>query len=423
MAYHHGVDEGLNYVAFAIPVFLGSIFLEAYIARKQGRAGYYYFGTALSDVATGSVFQALEVFFKIATLGLYVWLFEHARLIDWTGREWVAWLLGLVGLDLAFYWWHRASHVVNVLWAVHGVHHQSEDFNLAVALRQPAFEPITWFFFYAPLALLGVSPEIYVASYAIDRLYQFFIHTELVDKLPRPLEWLLNTPSHHRVHHGVQDQYLDKNYGGILIVWDRLFRTFEVEGERVVYGTTVPLASYNPVWGNLQLLVRIAELQAAATRWRDKLWAPFAHPAWLPQGVEHDPHEQKRMSSPKYRPPISKALAWYLAGHYLLLGLALIPFLLFEHDFTWAQLGAGSAALIAGNMAFLGLIEHKRWALWLERVRGVLTAAAVAWLASPWLGMLGLALLGGSVLVVMVGSLVLFREALETSSLDARMRS
>ncbi len=407
------MDEGLNYVAFAIPVFLGSIILEAIIARRQGRQGYYYFGTALSDIGTGTVFQALEVFLKLATLGLYVWVYQHARLIDWSEHIGVAWLLGLLGVDFLFYWWHRASHVVNVFWAVHGVHHQSEDFNLAVALRQPAFEPITWFLFYVPLAFLGVSPEIYIASYAIDRLYQFFIHTELVGKLPRPIEWLFNTPSHHRVHHGVQDQYLDKNYGAILIVWDRIFGTFEVEGERVVYGTTVPLASYNPVWGNFQLLVRIAKLAGAAKTLREKLWAPFAHPAWLPAGVEPDPDEPKRMKSDKYRPDISRALAWYLSGHYLLIGVALIPFLLFEHDFSWAQLIAGSALIIVSNMTFLGLIERKRWAVQLERLRGVLTAATIAWLASLWFDVVGVGLIAGAVLVVMLGSLVLFREALE----------
>jgi alkylglycerol monooxygenase len=408
------VTQGLNYVAFAIPVFLGSIILEAIIARRRGRQGYYYFGTALSDIGTGTVFQALEVFLKLATLGIYAWVYQNARLIDWGEHMWVAWLLGLIGVDFLFYWWHRSSHVVNTLWAVHGVHHQSEDFNLAVALRQPAFEPITWFLFYVPLALLGVSPEIYIASYAIDRLYQFFIHTELVDKLPRPIEWLFNTPSHHRVHHGVQDQYLDKNYGAILIVWDRMFGTFEVEGERVVYGTTVPLGSYNPVWGNLSLFARIGWLAARAKTLREKLWAPFAHPAWLPAGVEPDPDEPKRMKLPKYRPAISRALAWYLAGHYLFIGVALIPFLLFEHDFTFAQLLAGSTLIILSNMAFLGLIEHKRWALQLERARGVLTAATIAWLASAWFGAAWLAVIVVVVLAVMIGSLLLFREALES---------
>ena len=406
------MEQSLNYVAFAIPVFLGMVLLEAYIAHRRGEQ-LYNFGTAMSDLATGTVFQGLEVLLKLVTFVVYIWAFENWRLVDW-GDSWVPWILGIVGVDLLFYWWHRSSHVVNVLWGVHGVHHQSEDYNLAVALRQPALEPLTWFLFYFPLALLGVSPEIYVASYALDRLYQFWIHTQLINKLPAPLEWLLNTPSHHRVHHGVQDQYLDKNYGAILIVWDRLFGTFESEGEEVVYGTTVPLASYNPVWGNLQYFAHMLSLAGQATTLRDKLWVFVAHPAWLPQGVTRDPNEVKRMTSPKYQPPVSKPLAWYVAGHYLLLGALLIPFLLLEHDFSLLQLGAGASLVIGVSVTLVGLLEHKAWARSLDRLRGPATAAVVVWLTaavtSPSPLVLGGLALG--LLLAIVGSQRLFAPAL-----------
>lgn len=405
------VDQGLNYVAFAIPVFLISVLIEVYIARRRGKK-VYYFGTAMSDLTTGTVFQALEVFLKLATFGVYIWVFENWALIDWTGHEWVPWLLGMVGVDFMFYWWHRVSHVVNVMWAVHGVHHQSEDYNLAVALRQPAFEPITWFFFYIPLAFLGVSPAIYIASYAVDRLYQFWIHTQLVDKLPRPFEWVLNTPSHHRVHHGVQDQYLDKNYGAILIIWDRMFNTFEPEGEEVVYGTTVPIESYNPVWGNLQYFAHMAQLARKATRLRDKLWVWFAHPAWLPEGVTRDPHEKKRLASPKYQPEVSRPLAWYIIGHYMLIGAGMIPFLLLEHDFSMLQLAVGSGLIILSSMVFLGLIEKKAWAIRVERFRGPLMAVGAAYLAANWLGTVGVVLVGGAILALTVASQALYRSAL-----------
>jgi alkylglycerol monooxygenase len=397
-------EQALNIIAFAIPVFLASIILEAVIARRKGKRDYYYFGTALSDVATGTVFQAMEVFFKFVPLLIYAWVHERWAVIDWGDNPWLIWGLGLLTVDFMFYWWHRASHVVNVLWAVHGVHHQSEDFNLAVALRQPVFEPITWFFFYIPLALLGLPVEVFLAAYALDLLYQFFIHTELVDKLPRPLEWVLNTPSHHRVHHGVQDQYLDKNYGGILVIWDRLFGTFESEDERVVYGTTVPLASYSPLWCNLQYFHHMGSLARRATRLRDKLWVWFAHPAWLPQGVERDPNERKRMQSDKYRPAISRELGWYLAGHYLLVGSLMVPYLLFAAKFSWAQLAVGAGVIVLSNVVFLGLIEGKRWAQWLELGRGVALAGAVAYLGSVWLSGWVLGLIGLAVLVLMWGS-------------------
>lgn len=397
-------EQALNIIAFAIPVFLASIVLEAVIAKRKGKRDYYFFGTALSDIATGTVFQALEVFFKFIPLLIYAWVYEHWALIDWGDNPWVIWGIGLLTVDFMYYWWHRASHVVNVFWAVHAVHHQSEDFNLAVALRQPAFEPISWFFFYIPLALIGVPVEVFLGAYALDLLYQFFIHTELVDKLPRPLEWLLNTPSHHRVHHGVQDQYLDKNYGGILVIWDRLFNTFEPEGERVVYGTTVPLASYNPLWCNLQYFEHMAALARKATRWRDKLWVWVAHPAWLPEGVEHDPNEKKRLKSDKYQPAIKRQLAWYLAGHYLLIGSLMVPYLMFEAQFSWGQLAAGAGVIVLSNVVFLGLVENKRWAQWLEVARGPALAGAVAYLGSNWFSGWLLAGMSAGTLVLMWAS-------------------
>jgi alkylglycerol monooxygenase len=397
-------EQALNIIAFAIPVFLASIVLEAVIAKRKGRREYYYFGTALSDVATGTVFQALEVFFKFVPLLIYAWVYQHWALIDWGDNPWVVWGIGLLTVDFAFYWWHRASHVVNVLWAVHAVHHQSEDFNLAVALRQPAFEPITWFFFYIPLALLGVPTEVFIAAYALDLLYQFFIHTELIDKLPRPIEWVFNTPSHHRAHHGVQDQYLDKNYGGILVIWDRLFRTFEPEGERVVYGTTVPLESYNPLWCNFQYFQYMASVAHKTKRWRDKLWIWFAHPAWIPSDLVRDPLEKKRLKSDKYRPPLGRELIWYLAGHYLLMGSLMVPYLMFEPQLSWVQRAVGAGVLVFSNVVFLGLVEDRRWAHWLEVARGPAVAAAVVYLASNWFSGWLLAGMGVGTLVVMWGS-------------------
>ena len=292
--------------------------------------------------------------------------------------------------------------MVNVLWAVHGVHHQSEDYNLAVALRQPAFEPITWFFYYVPLAFLGVSPVVYLAAYALNRFYQFWFHTQLVHKFPAFIEYIFNTPSHHRVHHGVQDQYLDKNYGAILIIWDRMFGTFEPEVEEVLYGTTVPLRSYDPLWANFQYFAYMASLSRQAKTTREKLWAWIAHPAWLPEGVEPLEKPEDRSAYEKYLPRTSGLVRTYVGIHFAVLGALATFYVLFEPQWSPPQLVVGSGLILMAAAGFLGIIERKPWAVRMEKARLVLTVLAFVWLGYGHLGLwplvgwsAGLALISG----------------------------
>ncbi|MCO4762377.1 MAG: sterol desaturase family protein [Myxococcales bacterium] len=362
----YGSSEPTNLVAYVLPLFLGAIVVEWLWTRKSDN---YNLGTALSDVGTGGVFQGLELLFHLALLPAYAWLYDNASLITFGDGAWQPLVIGFIGVDLLFYWWHRASHVINVLWAVHGVHHQSEDFNLAVALRQPAFEPLTWFIFYAPLALVGVDLPTYLICYTVNRFYQFWIHTEVVRTLG-PLEWLFNTPSHHRVHHGVQELYLDRNYGAIFIVWDRIFGTFQREEQAPLYGTTVPLASYNPVWANLKLLRDIVELSRRATTVREKLWAWVAHPAWQPIGPAVEPKIKRTDESyHKYRPAPPPRVTGYVALHYGIIALLAGPFLLNEHAHSTLVLLTGAGTLIGGHLNLCALVENKRWALGSEVVR------------------------------------------------------
>jgi len=379
------VGGDLNWMALPVPIYLGAVLTEAWVQHRR-QTGNYAFGTAMSDMATGTVFQALELFLKLATLGVYAWIYDRWALVQWREDSVAPWIIAFVGVDLLFYWWHRASHVVNVLWAVHGVHHQSEDFNLAVALRQPALEPITWFVFYGVLAFAGVSPLQYMAAYAANRFYQFWIHTELVARMPRPIEWLLNTPSHHRVHHGVNEEYLDKNYGAILIVWDRLFGSFEREDVHPTYGTTVPLQSYNPIVANVSYFRRIAALARTARLRSQALWAPFAHPTWLPDGLDPDPDTPRRMSEPKYRPPTSRSTTIYVGVHFVLLGNLLFPFLLYEARWSHLELAVGSVAIITSSVAFLGLVEGRPWAWPLEIFRLAIVCAAIALIGGTVVG-------------------------------------
>jgi sterol desaturase/sphingolipid hydroxylase (fatty acid hydroxylase superfamily) len=163
---------------------------------------------------------------------------------------WWSWLILLFVDDFAYYWFHRISHEIRFFWNFHVVHHSSNQYNLSVAVRQSWFSGLAHWVFYLPVAFLGFPLWAFVTMHGLNLIYQFWIHTKIVRKLPDFFEFVLNTPSHHRVHHGVNDLYLDKNYAGIFIFWDRMFGTFVEENEEVRYGIITPLTSYNPLWIN-----------------------------------------------------------------------------------------------------------------------------------------------------------------------------
>ena len=196
------------------------------------------------------------------------WLWQY-RITD-LGNGVLGWVVALLAWDFAYYWLHRAEHESRILWAAHVNHHSSEFYNLGTALRQP-WAPIVLILFFPPLALVGVRPWMIAVSGGFNLVYQFWIHTEAVGKLPAWFEFVFNTPSHHRVHHGSQQQYLDRNHGGVLIIWDRMFGTFEAEGDRVRYGLTKNIQTFN-LWTIFDHeLVAIGRDVSGATRWRDRL--------------------------------------------------------------------------------------------------------------------------------------------------------
>ena len=269
----------MDLISLSIPIFFLLIGVELIVSRVRGR-GLYRLHDSLTDLGTGIINQVISVFTAGALLGLYWLTWEHLRLLEIPRGAWWGWVLAVVGVDLGYYWFHRMSHEHNVLWVTHVVHHQSEDYNFSVALRQGAVEPLATWLFYQPLALLGVHPLVFATVSALNTLYQFWVHTQAVDRLG-PLEAVLNTPSHHRVHHGCDPRYLDRNYGGMFIVWDRLFGTYQVEEEPPTYGVVKQLASWNPVWANLEHPLRLVRaMRGRGVRGALRLW--WEPPAALP---------------------------------------------------------------------------------------------------------------------------------------------
>ena len=232
----------MNLIAMAIPGFFILIGVELLVARIRG-APVYRFSDSIADLGCGVVQQVGGAARKFLTFGLYVAIYNYLRVAD-IPYTWWGWTLAFIGVDFAYYWFHRLSHEINFMWAAHVVHHQSEEYNLTVALRQSVVQGLFSFWFYLPLAVLGVPPLMYATMSSINTLYQFWIHTRLIGRMGW-LEHIINTPSHHRVHHGQNPKYIDKNHAGTLIIWDKLFGTFQVEQEEPIYGVTEPVASWN----------------------------------------------------------------------------------------------------------------------------------------------------------------------------------
>jgi len=359
-----------NLIALAVPVFFAAIIAESMLGRTK-RAGTYRLGCAIADLDVGIASQVAEIFLKGLGLAVYTVVYQHRWVTFPEGSPW-PWVIGIVGIDFLYYWWHRASHGVNVLWAVHGVHHQSEDMNLAVALRQPAFEAITIIPFYLPLALVGVEPWIYVSCYALDLIYQFWVHTELTRRHPS-IELVFNTPSAHRVHHGINPRYLDKNYAGIFLVWDRIFGTYEPEVEPPVYGVTHALASYNPLWANVAPFAEIAR-RIQSTQPGKKLGILLAHP-----GGDAKPGEVHRASFIKYHPPSRPRTNRYVLAHFILVALGGGAFLSIAEKLSILEAILPSAILLASVAALGGWMERKRWALSVDVARQGSAALFVGW--------------------------------------------
>jgi alkylglycerol monooxygenase len=363
-----------DYIAFAIPFFFLLIGGELLWARSRG-VRVYRLGDALTDLSCGITAQLGTILYAALQLAAYTWLYETQRWVTYSAA-WQAWLLAFVGVDFAYYWWHRASHEVNVLWAAHIVHHQSEDYNLAVALRQGVLTSSTSLLFYLPLALLGVPPVVFATTLAFSTLYQFWIHTQLIGTKRGVFDYVFNLPSHHRVHHAINPQYLDKNYGATLIVWDRWFGTYEQEDEAPVYGTTKPLASFNPWWAQVHYWVELAKLSWSAPHFLDKLRVWWKPPSFRPRGLSE---AAVRAVSPatfhKYDVPLSRGVRVYVSIQYALLVVAATALVFYAAQLPAALVGASVMALALGVLAFGALLERKWWAIPTEALRLVATLA------------------------------------------------
>ncbi len=234
-------------ILFAIPFFVLSMLVELYVTVKEG-INTYEKKDAISSIAMGLGNVFLGYFSKAVVLFSFLLIYENFRLFT-IPVTWWSFILIFFADDVAYYWFHRISHECRLFWASHVVHHSSQHYNLSTALRQTWSGGFYTFIFWLWLPLVGFHPAMIMLQMSISLLYQFWIHTETIDKMPKWFEAVFNTPSHHRVHHGRNPIYLDRNHAGILIIWDKFFGTFqpELKDEKVIYGLVKNINTYNPV--------------------------------------------------------------------------------------------------------------------------------------------------------------------------------
>jgi sterol desaturase/sphingolipid hydroxylase (fatty acid hydroxylase superfamily) len=374
-------------VGLAIPVFFALIAIELAIDLARGTR-YYRLSDALNSLSCGMISTGMRVFFGFLGLFAYEWVLEHCALVHLPASLWTTWVFAFVLYDLCYYWQHRFGHTVNLFWASHVVHHQSEEFNLTTALRQPGTGALVNWIFYVPMALAGVPFTVFLLVGVVQLFYQFWPHTRVIGRMGI-LDRLIQTPSNHRVHHAQNDIYLDRNYVGVFTIWDHLFGSFqeELDEEPPIYGIRGQLKSWNPVWANLHYYWAIALDSWRTSRWSDKLRVWFAPPGWRPADVAErfpKPEYDPRRDFARFDPPHSLGTSIYALVQTAALVAADDHFLsVLQKEPAWLNV-LYFAFIVWGLVTLGGILESRREFLWLEM--GRLAVAGSGLVTFGWFG-------------------------------------
>lgn len=359
----------MNVILYAIPLFFTLIALEWFIDWRKGTA-YLRLNDAIGSLSAGIVSRVMDIVHKLIPLSLYVLVYENYGLFTLPENT-VVWVIAFIAYDFFYYWNHRLGHELSVLWAAHVVHHSSEEYNLTTALRQTSGSVFSWIF-YLPLAVVGVPPLILLTVGALNLVYQFWVHTRHIGRLGW-FEWVFVTPSNHRVHHAQNRVYIDRNYGGVFIIWDRLFGSFqdELDSEPPVYGIRGALKTFNPIGANCQVYSQLIRDSWHTKRWADKWRVWFGRTGWRPLDVTRAfPIEKKPLSEfKKYDPKLSCIMKRYcFVQHVALLGFTLFLLLEFSHLTPIEQLFF-AVMIVFASVTNAMLLDISKFALWVDLAR------------------------------------------------------
>jgi sterol desaturase/sphingolipid hydroxylase (fatty acid hydroxylase superfamily) len=375
-------------VVYAVPFFIVAMLAELAYGMRKGR-NTFRLNDSVSSLFLGVLSQAR----RFVTLGVggyvYYLVTEYVSLPLMDASHWFTWVLALVLYDFCYYWLHRMGHERTILWAAHVAHHQSEDYNLTTALRQTSTGFLLGWIFYLPMFLVGIPAAVVVTVGSINLIYQFWVHTQHIPKLGW-YEWLFVTPSNHRVHHAQNDMYMDRNYGGMFIIWDRLFGTFQEEREEepVVFGIRGAIRSWNPVKALTHVYVDMAQDSWRASNWRDRLKVWVARTGWRPADVAaRYPREKTDLSHfHKYNPVVPRIVSVY-AFFQLVAVIILLSFMQYSDPGYWV--GVALWAMLLGTTVITALWLEGRDAAGLLKWEVVRLACFVGLLVLAWQGGVG----------------------------------
>ncbi|XP_077454773.1 alkylglycerol monooxygenase [Stigmatopora argus] len=369
------VEDVPAYVHQANPWFLGLVVLEMLLASLMSDVKLYNVADSVVSVSLGVISRLPLLLMRGLELSAYVLVWERYRLLELPWDSAWTWWFSFLAVDFCYYWFHRFAHEVAFLWASHQVHHSSEYYNFSTALRQPLTQQLTSWIFYVPMAL-AVPPSAFAVHIQLNLLFQFWLHTEIIRDLG-PLEWIFNTPKHHRVHHGRNLYCIDKNYGGIFIVWDRLFGTFSPEKDKVVYGLVYPSNSFEIMTSQFHYYSSLWRRSTTYASLADKVSTFVKGPSWTPGDprLGNYDHVPKVTGEEKpHNPSCSLPLQFYVVTHFLLLLHTYHE--LFENRAMLSQVSAlGMSTYVLLTLTSLGfIIDCRPMASILEMLRCVAMA-------------------------------------------------
>ena len=375
----------MSLIIYAIPGFFALILLELFLDWKTGKTTYR-FNDAINSLNLGMMSQVTALAYKIVQFSVYLVIFEYVAPVSLGTSSWLMWLFAFIAYDFCYYWYHRMSHEINVLWASHLVHHQSEEYNLSTALRQTSGS-FFGFLFYLPLAFIGIEPYVLLTVGSLNLIYQFWVHTRHINRMPAWYEAIFVTPSNHRVHHAQNPRYINKNHGGVFIIWDRLFGTFEPErdDEPVIFGVTKPLASWNPLWANVEFYWSLARDAWFTRRWQDKLAIWFKPTGWRPADVRKrfpskakDPYQQV-----KFDVVLTLRQKLYVFFQHLSLIAIVLYFLLTAVAMSNSEVLCGAALILLCLFSLGYYQEQRRYCMLLELGKNLIVGAVAFVVLGP----------------------------------------